>query len=85
MEETPITAEQGAQGDRGVATHEEAFNALAERLKSVEETLTALQGELDKEKNSNIRLTRDNDVLRAALSGPRNTSEPEKSLFDDIM
>lgn len=85
MEENPITAEQGAPGERGVANQEEALNALTERLMSLEETLTALRDELDKEKNSNIRLTRDNDVLRAALNGPRNTPEPEKSLFDDIM
>ena len=85
MEETPITAEQGAQGERGVASQEEALNALAERLMSFEETLTALRDELDKEKKSNIRLTRDNDVLRAALNGPRNTPTPEKSLFGDIM
>lgn len=85
MEETPITAEQGAQGERGIANQEEALNALAERLMSFEETLTALRDDLEKEKNSNIRLTRDNDALRAALTGPRNTPAPEKSLFDDIM
>ena len=85
MEKNPTTAEQGAQGERGAANQEEALNALKERLMSLEEALTALGDELDKEKNSNIRLTRDNDVLRKALNGPRNTSEPEKSLFDDIM
>lgn len=85
MEETPITAEQQVQGERGVANQEDAIKALTDRLTSFEESITALRSELEKEKNSNIRLTRDNDVLRAALNGPRNTSTPEKTLFDDIM
>ena len=85
MEENPITAKQGTQGEQGVPNIEDSIKALSERIQSFEETITSLQGELEKEKNSNIRLTRDNDVLRAALSGPRNTPEPEKTLFDDIM
>lgn len=85
MEENPIMAEQGTQGEQGASNIEESIKALSERIQSFEETITSLQGELEKEKNSNIRLTRDNDVLRAALNGPRNTPTPEKSLFDDIM
>ena len=85
MEENAITAEQGTQGEQGASNVEDSIKALSERIQSFEEKITSLQGELEKEKNSNIRLTRDNDVLRKALNGPRNTSEPEKSLFDDIM
>ena len=85
MEDTPITAEQQVQGERGIANQEEALNALAERMLTFEEMITELRDELDKEKNSNIRLARDNDALRSALNGPRKTAEPDKSLFDDIM
>lgn len=85
MEDTPITAEQQVPGERGAANQEDVIKALNDRITSFEATLTALRDELEKEKNSNIRLTRDNDVLRAALNGPRNTPTPEKSLFDDIM
>lgn len=85
MEDTPITAQQQVQGERGVANQEDAIKALSDRLASFEETITVLQGELEKEKNSNIRLSRDNDALRSALNGPRKTGEPDKSLFDDIM
>ena len=85
MEEKPITPEQDTQGEQSVSNIEDSIKALSERIQSFEETITSLQGELEKEKNSNIRLTKDNDVLRAALNGPRNKPKPEKSLFDDIM
>lgn len=85
MEENPITAEQGTQGERGASNIEDSIKALSERIQSFEEKITSLQDELEKEKNSNIRLARDNDALRSALNGPRKPVEPEKSLFDDIM
>ena len=83
--EDPITAGQQVPGEQGVSNQEDAIKVLTDRITSLEETLTALRDDLEKEKNSNIRLTRDNDALRAALTGPRNTPTPEKSLFDDIM
>lgn len=83
--EDPITAGQQVPGEQGVSNQEDAIKVLTDRITSLEETLTALRDDLEKEKNSNIRLARDNDVLRSALNGPRKPTEPDKSLFDDIM
>lgn len=85
MEETSITAEKQVPGEQGISNQEDVIKVLTDRITSFEETLTALRDDLEKEKNSNIRLARDNDVLRSALNGPRKPTEPEKSLFNDIM